>query len=323
MKAEIFTFDNDDIPAPGWLVKDLIPLGHLCFLLAQSGSGKSFLLESLALHIVFGQSFCDLETHYGNVLIIDQDTPSDVLSTRLKRMRRGFSNGLQPIHEIRIASMQGLSLETDQIPHLINAYNPTLTIIDSMHSVCGRLKSNNTTDMGILAYIKSQCLAPDRTIIFSHHLTEKISFTLEQLMDSDQHLSGMGNSVIKQQADTEFILASTLENNKIDRIFLRPVAKRQAIPQTPVIIRMQETDSSFSFTFDGYYTPQTNEIESDIMLLFFETREEFTVKEIRDRMGMKWGDKVIREALSALEAKKKLIMRRNRSNLFKYKIPLF
>lgn len=316
--VEPFDFSNISVEELRWLVKDLIPLGHLCFLLAQSGSGKSFLLEGLALHVAAGIKFCDMDTAEGDVLIIDQDTPTDVLQTRLKRTADGL--GIKPVHNVYVESMAGYSLVGSCIPDAINYYNPVLVILDSLHSICGKLNPNSS-DMNVWAKIKAKCLTRDRTIITAHHLTEKITLSLEQLMDQEIHLSGMGNSAIKQQADSEYILASTVEDGKIDCIYLRPIAKRQAIPQTPYIIKMSENGSGIKFEGNGYYNPDISEIESDVLLLFEETHEEYMVSEIRSKMGNKWGEKPLRTALKALEGRGRLVMRRNRSNLFRYRLP--
>lgn len=311
---------NQDIADEHWLVKNLIPLGHLCTLLAQSGSGKSFLIEGLAVHVVYGIDFCGLETTAGDALIIDQDTPTPVLNKRIVRMAKVL--GSQAKNKLYIESMKGYSLDSNKLPGIISNYNPRLVIIDSLHSLCGsRLNPNSTKDMSIWAKVKSQCLTEDRTIIVSHHITEKLSYTIDQLMSKDNHISGMGNSAIKQQADTEFILASSLNDNRIDKIYLRAIAKRQTIPERPVVIRMFEPDDTCQFEFGGYYEADLTECETDVLLLFRERQQEFTIKEVYESMGHKYGENKVREALTKLDKKSILAMGHYKSNLFKYRMP--
>ncbi len=320
-ESNLFNFKKKAEEAK-WLIEDLVPLGHLCFLLAQSGAGKSYWLEALALHILFAKDFCGMPTNFGDVLIIDQDTPQDVLEKRILKISKGL--GLEPKFKLRYFSMRGFTISNDTIPNLINEFNPILTLIDSLHSVCGRLNPNKTSDMSIWAKVKADCLTKDRTIFVSHHISEKSSWTIPDLMDSNIHISGMGNSALKQQADTEYILASDInkEMGKIENIYIRPVPKRQAITPKASVYKIIEPDKdSMLFQFGGFYEPDTSEEELDILLLFETTGDDYTVKEIRDKMGNKYGESAIRKALKSLESKNRLLMQRTRHNLFKYKLP--
>ena len=84
----VFNFECE-VKETTWLVEPIIPLGHLCVNLAQAGVGKSLLVESLAVHIVCGVPFCGFEIVEGDVLLIDQDTPQNVLYKRLSQMYIG------------------------------------------------------------------------------------------------------------------------------------------------------------------------------------------------------------------------------------------
>lgn len=317
----IFNFEGDLLEA-SWLVKPLIPLGHLCVILAQSGKGKSFVGEYLALCCAWGKPFCDMDTVEGPVLIIDQDTPADVLSNRLKRM--GNALGGQPNHEVFVESMNNHGIK--DIPKLVNECNPRLIVIDSLHSICGKLNPNHTSDMSVFSWVKGECLTSDRTIIINHHISEKAIITLEQLMDRDIHLSGMGSSAIKQLCDTEYILTSTTKDNKIDKIYLRPIAKRQAIPEKPVQMWLREPDNvngngPLFLEFDGYYEEGMSECEADILLLMTQTGQEYTISQAREAIGCKWNENKIRDGFKKMEKQGKVVMRRGGSNLFKYRLP--
>jgi hypothetical protein len=317
----IFNFEGE-VMESSWLVKPLIPLGHLCVILAQSGMGKSFVGEYLALCCAWNRPFLDMETLSGPVLIIDQDTPADVLASRLKRMGAYF--GGQPPHEVYVESMAGHNIK--DIPKLVNTYEPRLVIIDSLHSLCGKLNPNHTTDMNIWSWVKSECLTSDRTIVINHHISEKQTINLEQLMDHTLHLSGMGSSAIKQLCDTEYILTSTTKDNKIDQIYLRPIAKRQAVGEKPVQMYLREPDNvngngPIFLEFDGYYEEGASDCESDIMLLMQQTGQEYTIAQAREAIGCKWNENKIRDGFKKLEKKGEVVMRRGGSNLFKYRLP--
>lgn len=307
-----------------WTVKGLIPEGRLCILLAQSGVGKSFFLEAVAVSIAMGKDFCGFDTVSGDVLIIDQDTPSDKLDLRLKKIANGL--GGQPKHHIYISSYENRYLSNNGLLEAIQMYHDLrFVVIDSFHSCCGYLNPNSTHDMAVFSRFKTKSLPEGSrmSIAFTHHITEKLNLSIEELMENNSHFSGMGSSVIKQQADTEYVLASLLDSDRVDKVFIRPVPKRDTISTKPLVIKFIDPDEeTLMLNFQGYFEPKMSEVQENIMLLMELMQKEMTVKEIREEMGNKWGDKPIREALSQLENRGRLIMSRHRANLFKYHLPI-
>jgi hypothetical protein len=319
IQPEVFNF-MEQPKAANWLVKDVIPLGHLCILLAPSGKGKSFIMEYLAMCVASGKDFLGFDTIASDVLLIDQDTPEPVLKQRLFRMAHAM--GGKPKYQLYLSSMQGLSLANGSLIHFIKSSSAKLVIIDSLHSICGRLNPNKTEDMSRWATVKGECLVDNKTIFMSHHITEKLDYSLKELMDGNTHISGMGSSAIRQQTDTEYIMTSDVADGKIDKLYMRPVAKRAPVSQKPLIMKLIEPDdSSFFLEFAGYFEPDMDDVEEDIYLLMQQREMDFTVKEIIEGMGHKHGDKAVRESLTSLEVKGKVIMSRNKSNLFKYRLP--
>jgi hypothetical protein len=234
----------------------------------------------------------------------------------------GKALGSKPKHKLDIFSMRDLSLSNGSLVYVVKNSDAKLVIIDCMHSVCGGLNPNKTFDMSKLALLKAECLTKDRTIIIAHHITEKVTRNLNEMMNSNSHISGMGNSAIRQQTDTEYILTSTINDGKIDQIYLRPVAKRAAVSQKPLILRILEPNEDImSLEFAGYYVPDLDESEQDIYMLFTEFPKEYTIKEIVEAVGQKYSVQEVRDALVSLEIRKKLIMSRSRHNMFKYRMP--
>jgi archaellum biogenesis ATPase FlaH len=318
---------KEEFEQPRWLVRDLIPLGHLCVMLAQSGIGKSFVVEDLAICMVYEKNFCEHETTFVDVLLIDQDTPTDILNRRLSRLACGVDSTSQPKHELWTMSMGELNFKDNSLINFINKdkfKNFKLIILDSFNTFCSGGNSNKTEDMvTALSRLKADCLNKDRTILIVHHISEKKEFTSPSLMLDDTHISGMGNSGIRQQTDTEYILAGDIRDGRVTELYLRARAKRQFINKAPIMIKLVEPDETrLILQFDGYYEPGISDSERDIMSLFQATPDdEYTVKEVIDKTGKKHSEKDTREALAALEKKNKIMLSRARSNLFKYRLP--
>ncbi len=304
-----------------WLVDSLIPMGHLCFVLAQAGIGKSLVIESLAVHLIHAIPFAGFKTVEGDVLLIDQDTPQNVLVKRILQFAKGLDTAER--HKLFLESMNGYSLSDNSLIGVIHKY-PTakLVLIDSLHSICGRLDPNSTTDMNKWSRVKEACLNNENTIIVNHHITQKGEFPVDRLMLGESGNLSMGSSAIMQQADTYYVVGATAKEGKTERIYLRPVSKRVSVPQKPIVLRLiQPEHGGEAMLFDGYYEPSLDEVEQDIMVLFREQNIERTVKEIYEAMGHRHGEITTREALASLDKKGILLLSRHKSNLFKYKLP--
>jgi RecA-family ATPase len=314
-------FDFDTKPEEiGWLINNLIPSGHLCLFLSQAGIGKSLLLECIATHLVFHKKFLGFDTAFGDVLLIDQDTPNNVITARLGRFGRG--TGSDRFHKLYLESMKNYSLKDKTLSTIINDHPAVRLIgIDSFHSICNGSNPNSTADMSSLAALKAKCLTENRTIIINHHISEHVTTTIESLMTGDPHKLSMGNSAIVQQADTYYIIGAIAEKGITDKIYFRPVSKRASIPTKPIIIKVLKTSDGETMELEGYYDPEMDEPERDIMTLFKEHNVERTVKETYEAMGHQHGENLTRTALASLAKKGKLMLSRYKSNLFRYKLP--
>ena len=324
-ELEVDDFDPSiKIEDTKWIVENFIPTSHLCFVLAQAGVGKSLLVESIATAIVCGVPYGGLKTVEGDVLIIDQDTPTNTLNRRLSRLISGL--GVPKKHHLWIKSMQGYTLSERTINTIIADY-PTavLTIIDSLHSVCGKLNPNLTSDMNILSRLKQERINSHNSILINHHITQKLEDpSVNNLMTGDTASLAMGSSVIIQQADSYYIVGATAKDGITERIYVRSVSKRVSIPGKPIILRVIPTGKEKqgeTVEYDGRFDAGVVGAEQDIMILFREQNIDRTVKEVYEAMGHKHGENAIRDALETLDQRGLLIMSRHKSNLFKFRLP--
>lgn len=317
-----FDFEGKE-QALKWLVEPLIPDEQLVFFLAQAGVGKSLLLESLATSVVFGIPFCGFKTEGGDVLLIDQDTSTSTLQRRLLRFGRA-AQSIQPKPKWTLfyKSMQGYSLgDNTLIPVIRDHPSARLVVIDSLHSVCGKLNPNYTSDMNAWARVKEHCLESNKTIAVNHHISQKWELSIDELMVGDSNRLAMGSSAIIQQADSYYIVGARANEGRAEKLYLRPVAKRVSIPLNPIVLRILEKNEGEQIEYEGFYDPGLDDAEYDIMTLFQEQETERTVKEVYEAMGHKHGEMKVRQALSSLEVKGRLLISRHKANLFRYRLP--
>jgi RecA-family ATPase len=311
---------NVEVQETKWLVENLVPLSHLCFVLAQAGVGKSLLLEAMAISIIYDLPFGGMKVVGGDVLLIDQDTPEATLTKRLLNLNNAMEGN--PKHKLFVSSMKGYALSGTTLQHAIMEYpSAVLTIVDSLHSVCGKLNPNYTTDMNILANFKKNCINSHNSIIFNHHISQKEVLAIDDLMAGDAGHLAMGASAIIQQADSYYIVGATVENGRADRLYVRPVSKSVSIPGKPMILRLLPTEIGEKIEYDGRYEQDVDEVEKDVMVLFREQNIERTVKETYEAMGHRHVENAIRKSLASLDNKGLLSMSRNKNNLFKYRLP--
>lgn len=76
-----------------WFVAGLVPEGHLTMLIADGGTGKSFLALHLALCIASGQPFLGRGVDRGRVLYIDHELDEDEQRRRVWRVAAGMGLG--------------------------------------------------------------------------------------------------------------------------------------------------------------------------------------------------------------------------------------
>jgi len=307
-----------------WLVEDMIPLGHLVFNLAKSGSGKSFFVEGLAVNIVHGQNFLGKLTVHGDALLIDQDTPRDILERRLKQFAAGL--GLKPAYKLHLYSQENLYLDYKrQIPEsslmetINNHPKVVLVVIDSLHSVCNNLDTDKVKSMSILAKLKRDCLKPNLTIMINHHISDKGTMTAAEMMKCEPRGLAMGSSVINQQADTYFIMSNP-KQGKLEELYLRPVAKRQSLTDKPLKLRLKECGSTLLWQMGEEWVDEEDECEKDILNLAeqFEQGDPLTVREVHEQFKGLYGINRLRNCMAMMEKKGYFKRRKGQANMFLY-----
>lgn len=309
-----FDFSKEIEPTE-WLVKDLIPLGQLIICLARSGHGKSYFSEDLAVKIVYEKQFLGKETMAGDVLIIDQDTPTQSIEKRLTTF--GRRNGDKPLHNLFLRTHEGLSFSDGTVYNVINEYpDIKLAIIDTYHSVLGTFNPNTTVDANYaLTQLKSRCVCKNKTVWVNHHLSEKEFVDYTDLMFGDTLGKAMGNSAIIQRADSVFVLCGVIEGNELKEMYIRPWGKRAFIPQKPFLASFDSNE----FKYIGILQKSEDECIGDLRVMFAEHPEEgYTVQKAHDITGHKHGIRKIYNTLAAMERIGEARMERGKSNQFQY-----
>lgn len=299
-------FIPDDTHITKWLVKDLIPLGDVALLIAKPGVGKSFIVEDLAVSVAYNKPFLGMETKYGNVLIIDEDTPTDTLNRRLSMFMKGCKDIKERSHHIYLHSMQGNT--TKDILDIVSYHDDLkLIIIDCLVSITGKDvdldKTLHATNVGkFMQAIKQK----NRTVIITHHITSKNKLSAQEILSTPHPQSlAMNNARLISTCDTLYVVASETQSGKLESMIIRPVSRRTTIPTKPFSVVLNETKEAMSFDFSTNVNlnGRLSKDEERALKFFQFVGSELTVKEVIIAGAEFFSANTARDVLKSLEDK--------------------
>jgi hypothetical protein len=315
-------FDFDEKPGPTeWHAEGLIPAKTLLLVLSQTGVGKSWFVEGLAVCTVYDCPFAGRKICCTDVLIIDEDTPTDTLKKRIQ----AFSKSMQCKRkkELYYKSHKGYALSDESLISLLNEYaHCKLVIVDCLSEVLGGLDINKDIDVRRLAKLKAVAVKNGQTLIITHHISEHAGMSPDDLMTtSDVNTLAMGSSAINRVVDTYFILASEKREGKLDRLYIRPVSKRIQLDERPFMVRLTEKNGGLEFVMNGLYEQPLNEIDRDIVTWLSEPPpRELEIMQLYHEAAGKYGVWVVRRSVKRLKAKGIVIERKVHHNKVLYRI---
>lgn len=312
---------NDNYNHIKWLVKDLIPLGHVALAIAKPSAGKSFIVESLAVSVAYNRPFLGFNTKFGNVLIIDEDTPTDTIKRRLSKFANYCENEKDEDdkkisnHKIFLKSMEGNTIK--DIPKIIDCYpNIRLVIIDCLVSVTGGdIDLDKTLHATAVGNFMQNIKRKDRTILITHHITSKSCLSAEEIINSPSPQSlAMNNTRIISSCDSLYVLASPEGNGKLESIVIRPVSRRATIGIKTFTALLSEDNDNMHFEYSGIVNLKAKLTKDETVAInFFEgIGDELTVKEVIIKGAEYFSPDIARKTLKTLEEKEYLEMTRRR-----------
>ncbi|MBU1173223.1 MAG: AAA family ATPase [Proteobacteria bacterium] len=323
MSDNVFDFGMD-IPETSWLVDGLIAKSDLTVFLAQAGVGKSFLVEQLAICVTHEIPFLGRDVHGGDVLLIDQDTPTSRLDKRLLMFHNGCGGKL--VHKLFKLSNKDLSLSDGSLFRTIAQYpSVVLVVLDALRSIAGRYDTSKNKDMAVLGEMKRLFLNNDVSIALTHHVSEHAEWSIDDYMVGPANAFSLGASSINQDLDTYFVVAAKPnKGNKLSELFLRPVAKRTAlVGAEPMVIDLQEWDDTRCFRLNyvtDYNTDCDSDCHRDIVRLFTEDGKGRGAQDVYLDMNQKWGINQVREALRQLAKAGRLTESIKPPKMFEYEL---
>lgn len=298
-------FMPDTIQKPTrWLVKGLFALGDQAVVAAQPAVGKSFFVEALATSVAYNKPFLGFEVTGGNVLIIDEDTPTATLVNRLSKFDKAY-DGQRP-HDIYLHSKEGYEMDNGSLVKLVNSYKDLrLVIVDCLVSISGKADLDRTIDLKCLTNFMQGVSRDNMTVIINHHISTKKVITPEYAMScGNPQALLMNNTRIASASDALYILASPDNDGTLTTLLVRPVSRRITLTVKSFMAKFTETDTTMNFSYGEQVDIKKGlgRDEKRVKALL-DPGKRLTVKDILFESEQLFSDKTMREILHSLEDK--------------------
>ncbi|MFA4835464.1 MAG: AAA family ATPase [Dehalococcoidia bacterium] len=232
MKADEF-LEKARRPSP--LVEGLILRGHTVILGGFWGSSKSWFAEALAVSVAAGVPFLDRQVTQGPVMIIDEDSPQDILAERITRLGKGIGKEAGEL-PITIHCQGGFKLSStravDMVQKEIESNAISLVVVDSLSSILGTLSENDMTEAR-QRWSKLKGEKGTATLFMIHHFG-KVG---EDLKEVGFTKALRGSTKLADSADTAF----SIQGKAWPRI-IKVEKQRHSLATEEFAIELEEDD---------------------------------------------------------------------------------
>lgn len=286
---------------PTELVRGTIFKGHVILLAGFWGTIKSWIMEDLAISVASGKpSLFGVVEEQGHVILIDEETESDILGNRLHRLANGKGVVLEDL-PLTIHSLDGFRLDNDYwiqvITEEIRKEKAIMTIIDNLSSTLGKFRENSSDDIGKARDGWNKLKASGSTVPIVHHFgkvgeKDEASFTAAL----------RGSTKVLDSADTAF----SIRNHDWPRIVKLEKARHKLDCPKEFAIGFEEGDDWIRLMIVDIPVPELTRLEKLIMPLFDEDLRELYIWDVHKALGGEGEVTDVRKALHHLE-KLKLI----------------
>ena len=297
-----------------WIIQGLIKPGLSHLLLGKPQRGKSLIADQMAICISSGKPFLNkFPVKKGKVVLIDEDTPTEVLTNRLERFANCVGRDLESL-PLEWQSLTGWKLTPRSIADLARK-DADLVILDTISAISsGNL--NQTVDAAEASRLLTQ-LKKTTTILTTHHLTLKENEDDLRLLSSSVDCTrwAMGNTMLIGHSDTAFVTLQVRKNEFV----IRPIPRRIPLDIDNFGIKIFE-DEKKTFLWLLYESFHHTDRHAKLIVKLFQDHPNdfYTVKSAMEATGAVLSDWQLRDALRDLLASNHIEMGREHHNRFKY-----
>lgn len=176
--------------SPEWTAEGILVHGGLNIIGGDSETAKSYAVEDLLVAVATSQPWLGRQIREGRALVIDEENDLNLYGERLPGLVRG--RGItEEIHNLRFLIRAGVDLSTDQgmakVETEIQAFDPTVVVLETLGMLRGSLDENDATDMSELTrrlqYLRG---LNGHAQVLTHHLAKPGKVQRDLLRGSTQ-----------------------------------------------------------------------------------------------------------------------------------------
>ena len=309
-----------------WLVHGLIPEGQTVLLLGSPHSGKSWILEQLAVCLscespLFGED--GFVTKQSSVILIDEDTPGDVLKSRLIRLCAALKKNPSQI-AMSVKSMTGFHLESPaHIENLLSQISflpkPVVVAIDSLHTVTKSWNENRTSDAQKITAVWNRIRLTGATLVIAHHASLK----MEDYHDSfDFTGRGMGNTQLVAGSDGVIGCWAIPPEGSTQFLVRTKPRRTQLLVTKPFTVFLKEGVDWAALSILEEASKLPSENARRVFPLFKGENLKLTVQEVMEIIQKDLSETDVRETLHELEQNGCLVRgQEGKAHRYRYSLP--
>jgi hypothetical protein len=199
--AEAWDWTQDE-PAPDYLVDRLIERGTAMLLSADTGAGKSWFAQALAIALAKGEPFLGRATQQCSVVYIDEENPKRLPRSRMRALGMTNEHSTRVHYFSRKGLRVGELLCDDWLERKINETKSQLLVVDTLMAATS-VTDINSNDEVVAFYRSMRALTAKTgvTILILHHERKQV-----QGVRSGGGQAAMGARQIAGQADGHLTL---------------------------------------------------------------------------------------------------------------------
>jgi hypothetical protein len=241
-----FLNESSNDPVKDYILSEFIKKGELSLFGGLPGAGKTLLVQSLALHVLYGEKLLGREVAAGSVLMIDHETNNkDLLKEKMKRIRAGLiqKGGVEKgefVYRFKWET-QGFRLDKPltwtPILEIIQAIKPVLITLDSLRA-CQDLPERGDSDMqAVMNAVRALIGICGSTVIVLHHFNKMEKGTFYQRL--------RGSGAILAATDSAFEVRTLLaDSTQTLKLFGLIPQQRKHIVHPPIKVRVVDENTS-------------------------------------------------------------------------------
>ena len=228
-----------DIPIQDvkWLVEGLLPMGEVCLLGADGGTGKGIWHAQLVAHVTAGRTsgfFPQPPAQTGKVLIFSgEDDPSKVLKARLMAAGADMSRVMVQTNDDYFAQTgQPLCIPDEAFAKAVARAEPDLVIIDPLQSFLPagvEMASRNQMRTALLP-LKALCTKHGCTVLIAMHTNKRSNVSGRARLADSSDIWDIARSVLMMGRD-----------KNTGQLYLSHEKSSYAAPARTALLHIEET----------------------------------------------------------------------------------